>query len=142
MNFLHKTNHWKFLISFFLLIVNQLPSYAQTYCDATNTDCNFEVITNVNLSNINNTSGCGLPYDDYTSMQAHIVPGTSYSGTITKSDILANYIAVVFIDWDNNGTFDATEQITTNLTLLRILEKTQFALFRLIILVQNELRKM
>ncbi|MBU2018065.1 MAG: gliding motility-associated C-terminal domain-containing protein, partial [Bacteroidetes bacterium] len=31
------------------------------------------------------------------------------------SDILPTYVAVVFVDWDNNGTFDPTEQITTNL---------------------------
>ncbi|MCT4561644.1 MAG: PKD domain-containing protein [Crocinitomicaceae bacterium] len=102
--------------SIIALVLGLTPSlYGQTYCTAINTDCNFEYVTNVNLSTINYTSDCGVDYDDYTSEVAYIAPGTSVSGTITKSDILTNYVAVVFIDWNQNGTFDATEQITTNL---------------------------
>lgn len=100
-----------------VLLVSGLSSriWSQTYCAAQNTDCNFEYITNVNLSNLNNTTDCGLPYDDFTALTAEIAPGSTTNGTISKSDILTNYIAVVFIDWNTNGIFEPTEQITTNL---------------------------
>lgn len=107
-------NHLFYLLLPFVFGFN-LTANSQTYCAAINTDCNFEYITNVNLSTINYTSDCGIDYDDYTSQIAYIAPGTSVAGTITKSDILTNYIAIVFIDWNQDGTFAATEQITTNL---------------------------
>lgn len=109
-NLLHQIS----LVLSFVFVGSQLL-HAQTYCAAIHTDCNFEYITNVNLSTINNTTDCGVGYDDYTSQIGYIAPNSSVSGTITKSDILTNYIAVVFIDWNQNGVFDATEQITTNL---------------------------
>jgi gliding motility-associated-like protein len=81
------------------------------YCSAANTDCGFEVITNVSLSNLNKCSGCGDPYDNYTSDTVYMVPGQTYNGTATKSDIITTYLLSVFIDWNHDFVFDATEEV-------------------------------
>ncbi|MBU2018066.1 MAG: hypothetical protein KJ941_00350, partial [Bacteroidetes bacterium] len=86
------------------------------YCTASNTDCGFEYITFVGLTTIGNTSDCGDPYDNYTSQIAYIRPGQTYTGHIKKSDILTNYTCSVFIDWNQNGTFDLTETINATAT--------------------------
>jgi gliding motility-associated-like protein len=111
----------KTLIKFSWLLVAflfQANAYnAQTYCAATNTDCGFEHITNFTLVNINNTSTCGAPYDDYSNQVAYLAPGQTYAGTITKSDIVASYKALIWVDWNHDGTFDIlTEQIEATLT--------------------------
>jgi gliding motility-associated-like protein len=91
--------------------VIQSSSSGAIYCPATNTDCNFEYITFVGLTTIGNSSDCGLPYDDYTNQVAYLQVGQTYVGTAKKSDIIANYLFSAFIDWNQDGLFDATEAI-------------------------------
>ncbi len=109
----------KQLLIIVLLIVQIFNAKAQTYCAAANTDCNFEHIINVKLSNLDYTSTCGDPYDDYTALAAtcNITIGTNYSGTATKNLVsgipgnFPNYQLSVFIDWNQNFIFD-TDEVT------------------------------
>ena len=70
----------------------------------------FEFITNVTFYTLNNTSACDDPYDDFTSQVAYLQPGQTYVATVTKSDIIQNYLCSIFIDWNQNLAFDVTEE--------------------------------
>ena len=98
----------------FTTCVVEISGSGPTYCAAANTDCNFEYITFVGLTTIGNTTDCGQPYDDYTNQIAYLQVGGNYTGWIKKSDILNNYLAHVFIDWNQDGTFGPTEEIVAN----------------------------
>ncbi|GAA4149324.1 zinc-dependent metalloprotease family protein [Chryseobacterium ginsenosidimutans] len=93
---------------------------AVTYCtlSATNSP-QFEYISNVKITNnvtnavvLNNSSGPST-YTDYTistALQPNLVLNTSYAFSMTITD--ADYdTALVFIDYNNNGTFESTERV-------------------------------
>lgn len=88
---------------------------AVTYCPSVATQPNplYEYISNVTLSNVNNTTPYGGGYNNYTTntaLQINLTKGNTYpiSVSITNPD----YDAVIaFIDFNKDGTFDPTERV-------------------------------
>ncbi len=88
------------------------------YCACSATSTGYEDLTNVTLSNLNNTSAAvGAMYSDFTlSVSPAIMqPGQTYNISIT-SDFPTGYSyqytcwVNVFIDWNRDGTFDTNTE--------------------------------
>jgi|GEM_PF-435647 len=69
-------------------------------------------ITNVTFANLNNSSQNGLAgYEDFAcSDQATVIEGTLYQVRVTTSSLIAENLRV-YVDYNNNGSFQANEQI-------------------------------
>lgn len=82
---------------------------AQTYCSPTLGDCSDgDEITNVTFEGINNTSTCGTGYNDFTSLAAaQLTSDQAYTLSVTVAN--ADVAAAAWIDFNNNGVFEATE---------------------------------
>lgn len=94
--------------------------FAQTYCiPSYSYDCSSgDRISNVTLAGvsttINNTTGCSpANYGDYTNLAAaDLVPGLTYSISVSSDYSSPSFEdARVWIDYNNNGLFEATEEI-------------------------------
>lgn len=72
-----------------------------------------EAITNVTFAGINNTTPVDseVSHESFLDQTAQVVPGETYTVTL-KGSTEGNYKNrfVVFIDWNQNGTFDETEK--------------------------------
>lgn len=75
-------------------------------------DCSDgDLITNVTFGTINNTTSCSTDgYGDYTAMQTEVVPGNTYPLSVAVGDGWFERVSL-FIDYNNNDTFDADEFI-------------------------------
>lgn len=90
-----------------------------SYCVATSTNScatENEFIANVNLNTLNNTSGCAQ-YSNFTTQSTSLVRGQQYTLSIAtgivgsqSSAFVDNQIAA-WIDFNQNGTFDANERV-------------------------------
>ncbi len=90
------------------------------YCSATGVDCDLNdntsydrYISNVSLSNLNNSSSCSPGgYSDFSSEIAVIQPNTQAQLSVTT--VLANYISFVFgwIDYNDDHEFTTDEAIS------------------------------
>lgn len=89
-----------------------LQTNAQTYCTAGASTPGTAGITLVDFNTINNSSSSSPAYSDYTAISTSVNPGQSYSlsVTITATGILATNTARAWIDWNQDGTFAATEE--------------------------------
>ena len=88
------------------------------YCIPVNsTGCTSgDEITNVTFVSINNTTGCSGTggYNDYTAMTANVNAGASYPVSISTGTGNINEEGVaVWIDFNQDGVFDATELVYT-----------------------------
>lgn len=87
------------------------PFYLCNYCSVTS-NCNLDdIITNVTLSTLNNTSSCSSGgYGDYrTGLPIpQLSAGGSYPMSVTVGPGGTEHVAV-WIDYDHSGTFDASE---------------------------------
>ncbi|MCE7956110.1 MAG: hypothetical protein DYH00_10655, partial [Bacteroidetes bacterium CHB6] len=87
------------------------PFYMCNYCSVTS-NCNLDdIITNVTLSTLNNTSSCSSGgYGDYrTGLPIpQLSAGGSYPMSVTVGPGGTEHVAV-WIDYDHSGTFDASE---------------------------------
>ncbi len=99
------------ILSLFFLKISQVQ--AQTYCSPTGTySSNNARITNVTitsggLNNSNSTLAGG--YQNFTGSvaAASVLQGTAYTFSISRTlDAASSYGIKVWIDFDNNGTFD------------------------------------
>jgi hypothetical protein len=82
------------------------------YCTAASTTAANLYISRVQVANINNSS-TGATYTNFTtnpSLQINLVKGVAYP-TVINSNIAAYDFAMVFIDYNRNGTFEATERV-------------------------------
>jgi trimeric autotransporter adhesin len=82
------------------------------YCTAASTTAVNLYISKVQVANINNIS-TGATYTNFTTnpaLQVNLVKGTAYPMTI-NSNIAAYDFAMVFIDYNRNGTFESTERV-------------------------------
>jgi hypothetical protein len=89
-----------------------LTSQAQTYCTPGYGDCtDGDEITNVTFAGINNNSTCSADYgySDFTSISASVVPGNPYLLSVTIPEHIDDEAAAVWIDFNQNGIFDASE---------------------------------
>lgn len=83
-----------------------------SYCAASSATAANLFISNVTVANLNNTSG-GATYTNFTtnpSLQVNLTKGVSNTMTIT-ANIPAYNLAMVFIDYNRDGTFDASERV-------------------------------
>lgn len=94
-------------------IANQaiLKNNLATYC-MPDLDCSDgDLITNVTIGTINNTTGCSSAgYGDHTDKQTTVVPGQSYPISVTVGDGWFERVSA-WVDFDNNGTFETGEFI-------------------------------
>ncbi|MGZ3927188.1 MAG: S8 family serine peptidase, partial [Mucilaginibacter sp.] len=73
-------------------------------------------INNVTLSNLNNTPAAGCTTNsDYTNLTVQLEQSKTYTLSLTLGTCGANFnkIAKVFVDWNGDGTFDASELVAT-----------------------------
>jgi chitodextrinase len=87
-----------------------------TYCTSLGSSVVDELIGNVQLGTINNTSTGGTGYTDFTSISTNLVIGSSNTITITPTWTGTVYPEgyAVFIDYNHNGLFtDAGETVWT-----------------------------
>lgn len=89
-----------------------MANFMTCHCVPTSTDCSLsDVITNVTLSTLNNTTGCTTGgYTDYTSGQPipTIVKTVASSMSVTVGAGGTEYVGV-YLDMDHSGTFGAGE---------------------------------
>ncbi|GAA4271608.1 hypothetical protein GCM10022258_09020 [Aquimarina gracilis] len=86
-----------------------------SYCTSQGNNINFEYIDLVSLNDLNNPSTASSGYTDYTGLPAAIVPYGSNSITLSVGFTNSSYTEYwgVWIDYDKNGTFEASEQIVS-----------------------------
>ncbi len=83
---------------------------AACYCEATANSNNATGIMNVTFNTINNSSSSAPAYNDYSAMSTIVYAGESYPLTVTaNAPGFASATTKAWIDWDQNGTFDASE---------------------------------
>jgi len=83
----------------------------QCYCTPGTTSCNSsDVITNVTIATLNNTTGCSTNgYGDYTTLPAiSLTQGQSYPMSVVVGPGGTEYVSV-WVDYNQNGVFDASE---------------------------------
>ncbi|MFK5982613.1 MAG: GEVED domain-containing protein [Flavobacteriaceae bacterium] len=84
------------------------------YCEPTE-DCSFgDGFTNVTVQEINNNSDCE-GYADFTNLTATLEPGNSYDFTVTTG--YGDQNVRVWIDFDDNGTFETSETVVPNFVI-------------------------
>jgi hypothetical protein len=84
-----------------------LPSY----CAASHSTCD-EYISNVTVGTINNTTDCTTGgYNDYTAISTNMTAETGYPITVTNPVPYSTDATSVWIDWNNDFTFGAGEQV-------------------------------
>jgi hypothetical protein len=87
------------------------------YCVSTPLSNADSRIDNVTLSNLNFTqpSGC-TTYSDHTNLTIQLEQGKTYPLSITLGTCGANFnkAAKIYIDWNGNGVFDASELVATS----------------------------
>ncbi|MBG6129646.1 chitodextrinase [Aquimarina sp. EL_43] len=88
-----------------------------TYCASKGNNVSYEYIDYVELGGITNATAANAGYGDFTNLVANIGTGTN---TIVVSAGFANTAYreywSIWIDYNQNGTFDAAEQIVSNLS--------------------------
>lgn len=86
------------------------------YCSSNGNNTSDEYISNVTLADINNNSGAGSGgYSDFTNISTDLSKGENYtiSVTTTWTGSLYNEGYSVWIDFNQNGTFESNEQVWT-----------------------------
>ncbi|MDP1745759.1 MAG: GEVED domain-containing protein [Bacteroidota bacterium] len=91
------------------IVTVTLTAPSACYCIPASTNClTTDKITNVTISTINSTTTCGTNgYSAYTTPTATFNQAVSYPITVTVGST-SQYVGV-WIDYDQNGTFDASE---------------------------------
>ena len=115
------------LLGLSLVTAGQYEAAAQTYCTPSySTGCLSgddirDVILNgalsTMISNLNNPCPTG-GYQDYTTstapnMTTTLIMGNTYNGNVTTNYQYGNESVKVWIDFNNNGTFETTEVVAT-----------------------------
>ncbi len=79
--------------------------------------CDDMWLANVTLGSINNNTYCNSGgYSGYSYLSTDILPGATYTISLTGGDYGYNQKASVFVDWNNDGDLtDAGEMVLTNL---------------------------
>lgn len=85
-----------------------------SYCTSDGTNADASGITSVTFNTINQTSVATGGYSDYTNITTTVELGESYPLSV-KVNTDGNFTTYtrVWIDWNRNGTFDATELYET-----------------------------
>jgi len=83
------------------------------YCTPTILECSDgDVITNVTIGTINNTTDCSASgYSDFTSMAATVTPGQVVPVSVSVGDGWFERVSI-WVDWNKNDTFEEAELMT------------------------------
>jgi len=102
-------------------------SASVTYCTSKGTNYSYEWIDLVQLNTINNVTAANAGYGDFTSLSTTLTKGSSYTVYFSagfKSSAYTEYW-YIWIDYNNNGSFESTELInSTSSSLATTLSKT------------------
>lgn len=96
------------------LSITTLPDGgAVEYCASQGNNTSYEWIELVQLNEIDNTSGSNNGYADYTNLVATVAPGASQTIYFQATFASSSYTEYwhVWIDWDQNGTFESDERM-------------------------------
>jgi hypothetical protein len=88
------------------VVANAVTSYcaADGFCD--------EYISRVQLGFIDNSSSCGASYQDYTAISTDLARTAGFPITVTNGTAYTGDQCGVWVDWDQNNCFEASEQVT------------------------------
>lgn len=88
------------------------------YCIHPNGNASFEWIQDVLFNTISNSSGNNGGYQDFSNISTNVIIGNSYDITLAPgfSDQAYDEYWTVYIDWNNDYTFDATENVFATTT--------------------------
>ncbi len=98
-----------------------------TYCASKGSDYSYEWIDLVQLNTINNVTAANAGYGDFTSLSTNLGLGTSYTINFSAGFRSTAYTEYwyIWIDYDQDGTFETTELInSTSSKLATTLSKT------------------
>ncbi|CAM1342178.1 S8 family serine peptidase [Tenacibaculum amylolyticum] len=86
-----------------------------TYCNSTGQRTQFEWIDKVVIGGINNVTGAGSGYSDFTSQVGTLARGTTNSIIISAGFASTAYTEFwgVWIDFNQNGVFEDSERVTS-----------------------------
>jgi hypothetical protein len=89
------------------------------FCAARGYDTSAEWIQRISLGNINNNSGRGPGYNDFTNMSTNLAKGATHSVTIIPGNQNETFFQTgyrIWIDYNRNGVFEtATELVFSRL---------------------------
>ncbi|WP_196885700.1 M4 family metallopeptidase [Aureivirga sp. CE67] len=90
-------------------------SNSVSYCEASGNNTNYEYIDFVSFAGISNSSGNNNGYGDFTNMSANVGKGGSYTLSLRAGFSGNSYTEnwKVWIDFNQNGTFDASEEVAS-----------------------------
>ncbi len=83
------------------------------YCtaSATNTNATLEKISNVTVSDINNSSTSAVGYEDFTGVTGNMSAGQSYPVTVTLANGWDTDEVRIWIDFDQSDSFESGELV-------------------------------
>ena len=84
------------------------------YCEASANSLQFEKISNVTFSDINNNSASTAGYEDFTGVIGQVVGGVDYNLSVTISGGYDTDQVLAWIDFDQNQVFDPSEGVFTS----------------------------
>ncbi len=89
-----------------------------SYCASQGNNINFEYIDLVAIGGLSNPSTATSGYSDYTSLSAAILPYGANTITLSVGFVNTSYTEfwAVWIDYNQNGTFETSEQIVAEST--------------------------
>jgi len=84
-----------------------------SYCESYGQNTNYEWIDLVELGSINNTTSADGGYGDYTNLSTDLTRGSNVTIYISAGFASSSYTEYwhVWIDFDQNGTFDSDEEL-------------------------------
>jgi len=96
----------------FALIILANVQLFSAYCTTSSSTTYGEYISKVTFNTISNsTTGASTGYADYTSsISTTVTPGNNYAMTVNYSYDFGTYYCYVWIDYNNNQTFEDTER--------------------------------
>ncbi|MFZ4723891.1 MAG: M6 family metalloprotease domain-containing protein [Paludibacter sp.] len=106
------------------LIGSATTTGVHPYCAAGSTDASYAVyeydyISNVAIGSINQASKRGVAgYEDYTSKSTTLQIGVKTSAVITVAHRSTTDQVIVWVDWNQDGDFSATEKVFASSTLV------------------------
>lgn len=86
-----------------------------TYCTSKGSNYSYEWIDLVQLNTINNVTTANAGYGDFTSLSTSLTAGTSYTIYFSAGFSSSSYTEYwyIWIDYDQDGTFETTELINS-----------------------------
>jgi hypothetical protein len=112
-NLRNKINIFADFRFFFIAAISMagFTAHCQTYCQPLLDCTDDDLISNVTLSTLTNSSSCGAGgYNNFTTLAAPaLTAGTSYPISVTVGDGWSNEAVSIWIDYNSNGTFESSE---------------------------------